>query len=340
MADSGISAKAKAVYGTFLKKSDYDTLIQRTSVSAVTAYLKTVPAFREIFADVNEAVIHRGELENILNEYIFRTYMRIRKFSPDRKKGILDFYIMKTQAEQIIKLITAIASGNQQSFFLSFPAYLMDYFSFDAAEAINVSGFKELARVLSAVKFYKPLVPYLEDEKPDINKCITVVNSCYLSWVFGVINHDFRGEKREQLKQFFLRKTDMDNVLLCFRLKKFFDEDEERIKELILPFHYRVKPADIDNALRSQYPTDALIKLMCDRCIPQNISVDDSFPELAAARSHYEFFRHRLALTCDETESLVALVVLLETQRTNLQKIIEGIRYGESPSEIEKLVII
>ena len=38
---------------------------------------------------------------------------------PDRKNGILDFYIKKCEAEQVIKLITAIASGNQQSFFLS-----------------------------------------------------------------------------------------------------------------------------------------------------------------------------------------------------------------------------
>jgi len=340
MADSGIVAKAKAIYGTFLKKSDYDTLIQRTSISAATAYLKNVPAFKETFAETDESTIHRGELENILNEHIFRTYVRVRKFSPDRKNGILDFYIKKCEAEQVIKLITAIASGNQQSFFLGFPVYFMDYMSFDADEASSVQTLRELARVLDNVKMYKPLVQFLEEENPDINRCITAVNSCYLSWIFGVINRDFRGRRREQLKQFFLRKTDMDNVLLCYRLKKFFDEDEERIRELMIPFHYRVKPADIDNALRSQYPTDALIKLMCDRCVPQSITIDDRFPELAATRSHYEFFRHRLALTCDETESVVSLIVLLETQRTNLQKIIEGIRYGEAPSEIEKLVII
>ena len=340
MADSGTAAKAKAIYGTFLKKSDYDTLIQRTSVSAVTAYLKNVSAFKETFGETDESSIHRGELENILNEYVFRTYMRVRKFSPDRKNGILDFYIKKCEAEQVIKLITAIASGNQQSFFLSFPVYLMDYMSFDAAEVSSVHTLKELAKLLANVRMYKPLVSFLEEENPDINRCITVVNSCYLGWIFGVINRDFRGRRREQLKQFFLRKTDMDNILLSYRLKKFFDEDEERIRELMIPFHYRVKPADIDNALRSQYPTDALIKLMCDRCVPQSISVDDRFPELAATRSHYDFFRHRLALTCDETEAVVSLIVLLETQRTNLQKVIEGIRYGEAPPEIEKLVII
>lgn len=147
MADSGIAAKAKAIYGTFLKKSDYDTLIHRTSVSTVTAYLKNVPAFKETFAETDESTIHRGVLEDILNEHIFRTYVRVRKFSPDRKNGILDFYIKKCEAEQVIKLITAIASGNQQSFFLGFPVYFMDYMSFDADEASSVQTLRELARV-------------------------------------------------------------------------------------------------------------------------------------------------------------------------------------------------
>ncbi len=339
MANSGIPAKAKAVYGTFLKKADYDSLIQRSSVSAVTAYLKSVPAYRETFSETDEMTIHRGQLENILSEYIFRTYIRLRKFGSGRKNGILDFYIKKNESEQLIKLITAVASGTQQSFFLDFPAYFMDYMSFDAGEASAVTNFRDLAKLIGHIKMYKPLIPYLEAETPDINKCITVVNGCYLSWIFSVVNRDFKGQKRERLKQFFLRKTDMDNILLCFRLKKFFDEDEERIKELIIPHHYRIKPSDIDTALRTQNPSDSLIKLMSDRCISAKISIDESFPELAAMRSHYEYFRHVLALTCDETEAMISLTVLLDTQRMNLQKIIEGIRYGESPSEIEKLVI-
>lgn len=340
MADGAITAKCKAVYGAFLKKSDYDNLIQRTSVSAVTAYLKAVPTYKEIFSETDEATIHRGQLEHILSEHIFRTYIRIRKFGAVKKNGILDFYVKKCEAEQLIKLITAIASDNRQSFFLGLPSYLMDYLSFDPVEALNSSNFRELAKILSGIRMYKPLIPYLESDDPDINKCIIIVNSCYLDWAFRAIDRDVKKSRRESLKQFFLRKTDMDNVLLCYRLKKFFDEDEERIKELMLPFHYRVKPSDIDDALKGQNPTDALIKLLSDRCVSGKASVDESFPELAAMRSHYEFFRHRLSLTCDEIEALFALVVLLETERMNLQKIIEGVRYSEQPSEIEKLVII
>lgn len=340
MTGSAIPAKAKAIYGAFLKKSDYDSLIQRSSVGAVTAYLKNTPRFKEAFVETDETNVHRGQVERILNERIFKGYIRLMKFSTRPKNGIQNFFIVKSEIEQVIKLIAAISTGTKQSFYLNFPAHLMDYISFDLEEAVRAENLKGLSKIFGNIKMYKPLIPYLEAEQPDVNKCITVLNSCYIGWAFSAINRDYKGRKKEQLKQFFLRKTDMDNILLCYRLKRFFDEDEERIKELILPFHYRVKAADIDTALKSQNSTDALIKLMADRCVSGRISIDENFPELAAARAHYNYFRHRLALTCDEIESLFSLIVLAETERMNLQKVIEGIRYGEAPSEIEQLVII
>ena len=66
----------------------------------------------------------------------------------------------------------------------------------------------------------------------------------------------------------------------------------------------------------------------------------EEFPELGIMKADYEFFRHKLFLTNDETEAIFSLLILADNERTNLQKIIEGIRYGENPSEIEKLIII
>lgn len=340
MGGSVVAAKAKAVFGTYLKKADYENLIQRGSISAVVAYLKTTPRYAPVFKDVDENTIHRGTVEELLSEHIFRRYIRLRRFASGNKNGILDFYVRKTEAEQVIKLISAVASGSQQSFYLSMPAHIMDYLSFKPEEAARCKDFKELAVIFEKNKLYKPLIPYLSVEKPDVNKCITVVNSCYLSWAFRAIDSEFRGKKRETLKQFLLKKTDMDNVLLCYRLKKFFDEDEQRIKELMLPCRYRVKPADIDTALKAQSPTAALIALMSEKCVHKSVNIDEDFPELGATQSDYRFFRHRLALTSDETEAIFSLLVIADNERTNLQKIIEGIRYGESPSEIEKLLVI
>lgn len=138
----------------------------------------------------------------------------------------------------------------------------------------------------------------------------------------------------------FLRRADCENVLICYRLRRFFDAEPERIRPLILPFRYRVKPREIDEALAAQNSSEALIRLLGERCIPRSAEIEADSPETGIMRANYEYFRHRLALTSNETEALYALMILLDTERTNLQKIIEGIRYSIPPQEIEQFVIV
>lgn len=340
MSNGAIVAKSKAVYGTFLKKEDYDNLMHRTSVGAIVSYLKGTQRYRTLLEGADPALTHRGQIESLLGRDIFETYMKIRKFSASKRGGVTDFYIRSIEAEQLAHAVIAVSAGNQQNFFISLPDYIMDWLSFDITEAARAANFADLLHALEGTIYYKPLQPYLESQEPDINKCLTAINACYLKWVFTHIDREFKGKKKSDLKRFFLRKADSDNVLLCYRLKKFFDADDEQIKSLMVPYHSRVKPEDIDEALKNQDATAALIELLFERCIPSGTDVNGDYPEIDIARANYRFFRQRLALTADETEAVYSLIVLMETERANLQKIIEGIRYGMLPQEIEGFVIV
>lgn len=339
MSNSAIIAKSRAVYGTFLKKDDYDNLIHRTSVSAIASYLKGAPRYKKLLEGADPALTHRGQIEALIGKEIFETYMRVRRYSTAKRGGITDFYTRSIEAEQLSHAIVAVATGNQQSFFLAIPDYIMDKLSFSAEAAAKSENFSDLLHVIDGTIYFKALKPYLEAAEPDINKCLNVINACYIKWAFTSIDNEFKGKKRGEIKRFFLKKADCDNVLRCYRLKKFFDEGDDRIKSLLVPYHSRVKPEDIDDALKSQDPTSALIQLLSEKCIPSVGQVNDDYPEIDIAREIYRCFKQRLALTTDETEAVYALIMLMETERENLLKIIEGIRYGMQPQEIEAFII-
>ncbi len=339
MSNSAIVAKSRAVYGTFLKKEDYDNLIHRISVGAVVSYLKGTTRYKELLDGADPALTHRGQIEALIGKEIFETYMKVRRFSALKRGGITDFYIRSIEAEQLSHAIVAIASKNQQGFFLSLPDYVMDKLSFSAEAAAKSESFSDLLRVLGGTIYYKPLKPYLEAAEPDINMCLNAVNACYIKWAFTSIDKEFKGKKCGDIKRFFLKQADCDNVLRCYRLKKFFDEGDERIRSLLIPYHSRVRPEDIDNALKSPDATTALIELLASKCVTGGGEVNGDYPEIDIARGSYRYFKQRLALTSDETEAVYSLVMLMETERANLQKIIEGIRYGMPPQEIESFII-
>lgn len=339
MPNGAVIAKSKAVYGTLLKKEDYENLMHRNSVHAVVSYLKGTPRYEAVFSDSDISLLRRSQIERILGKAVFESYRRIRKFSASRS-GIMDFYLKNQEAQQLTKAIVAVSTGKQERFYLAFPDYLIDQIGFQPETLARAKNGSELLSALSGTIFEKPLIPFLTAEKLDVNRCITAVHSAVLAWTFGELNRSCKGKQRERLKSFFLRRADCSNIMICYRLKRFFDTDPGRIKELILPYRYRVKVREIDEALGAQNPGEALMRLLSERCIPKNILIDPDRPETAIARGDYEFFRRRLALTSNEAEALYALIVLLETEQTNLQKIVEAIRYGMAPQEIEKYIII
>lgn len=338
MANSAAVAKAKAVYGTLFKKEDYENLVHRNSVSTAVSYLKGTPRYAAVFSGYDGAALHRGQIEQLLGKSVFESYCRIRRFSSS-SGAVMDFYLKEREAEQLSKAIAAVAAGTQERFYLAFPDYLMERVGFDPKAAAQAKNGKALLAALRGTVFEKPLTPLLSGEEIDLNRCVTAVHACLLSWTFTELNKSCRGKELERLKSFFLRRADSENLLSCYRLKRFFDEDSERIKTLILPYRYRVKPREIDDALSAQEPSEALLRLLTERCVSRNIAVEEDSPETGIARENYEYFRHRLALTSNEAEALYALMILLDTERTNLQKIIEGIRYSVPPQEIEKFII-
>lgn len=338
MANSAAVAKAKAVYGTLLKKEDYENLVHRNSVSTAVSYLKGTTRYGAVFSGYDGAALHREQIEQLLGKSVFETYLRIRRFSVSGG-AILDFYMKEREAEQLSKAIAAVATGTQRRFFLSLPDYLIDRIGFDARAAAQAKDGGALLAAIRGTVFEKPLAPFLNAERIDLNRCVIAVHTALLSWSFGALKKSCRGKELERFKSFLLRRADCENVLTCYRLKRFFDEGPERIKPLILPYRYRVKPREIDDALSAQDPSGALLRLLSERCVPRDAAPEPDSPETGIARGNYEYFRRRLALTANEAEALYALTILLDTERTNLQKIIEGIRYSMPPQEIEKFVI-
>lgn len=339
MSGGAAVAKAKAVYGTLLKKEDYENLVHRNSVGTAVSYLKGTPRYGAVFSGYDGAALHRGQIEQLLGKSVFESYRRIRRFSAP-SGGIMDFYLKEREAEQLSKAIAAVVTGTQDRFFLSFPDYLLDRVGFDPKAAAQAKDGRALLAAVGGTIFEKPLAPLLNAELPDLNRCVTAVHAGLLSWTFAALSESCRGKELERLKSFFLRRADCENVLICYRLRRFFDAEPERIRPLILPFRYRVKPREIDEALAAQNSSEALIRLLGERCIPRSAEIEADSPETGIMRANYEYFRHRLALTSNETEALYALMILLDTERTNLQKIIEGIRYSIPPQEIEQFVIV
>ena len=107
---------------------------------------------------------------------------------------------------------------------------------------------------------------------------------------------------------------------------------------MLIPYHRRLRVKDIQDALKMPDPVSALKELFVKvrAAAPEDLAI----PEVGVNIADYRYFRHRLAVSAGETESLYSLMMLLRAESVNLCRIIEGLRYGLPPEETEKYLII
>ena len=338
MPNNAVTAKARAVHGKLLTKDDYIVLIHKGTIPAAVAYLKTKPLYASVFADTDEAVIRRAQTEFLINKNVFDNYLRICRFSVDIKKGVSTFLIRQLEAEQLIKAVTAVQLGQQDGFITAFPEYISESLAFDPMELGRAKTLSDTAAAIKGTMYHRPLLPLLTAPEPDINRIVTTINVCYIKWAFEQINAYEKGSSRERIKDFFLRKVDTDNLLMCLRMKSAFGLDAARISELMIPYHKRLRQSMVDDALKSSEPVSALSALFVRTRLAAAGGSD--IPEVNIGLADFRYFRHRLAVSTNETESLYSLMMLFRAESTNLCRIMEGLRYGLPPEEIEKYLII
>ena len=341
MADA-IIAKAKAIYGKRLTSEDYSNLLHRNSVSGVVAYLKDTERYRKTFANVNETQIHRGQVEQLIAKNMFELYIKLCKFMAADKNSFCFYLIRELEIKQITTALIYIKAGSSDGYLREMPAYLMDYTCFDLMKLAKASTYTDVLEVLYDTPYYKVLKNILSTfrRQDDMNEAAVTLYAWYIRWAFKAIDRSFKGDKAQKLKEIFLRRSDLSNITVCYRKKSLFNEDSDRIKKSLYGVHYRLTPAMIDDILSQPDAADQLLNLLKKMYLKDRVEYDPENLEVTVRRYNYSFYKKQLGFTDNGVMALYSLMVLCETERANLQTIIEGARYERPPAETEKLLVI
>ena len=69
---SGLSTKVRAMQSKLIKEVQYQEIAQMPSVTAIVSYLKKQPGFQDLWADLDENSLHRGDIERLLTHTIYQ----------------------------------------------------------------------------------------------------------------------------------------------------------------------------------------------------------------------------------------------------------------------------
>ena len=120
---SAITAKVKSQYGKRLREKDYQAMVKCGSVGEVVQYLKTYTHFQSSLEKVSNDV-HRGNLENIMREKQFESFLRFCKYNGGNTP-VTRYGLRMIEIRELMKFITLLSINRPEEYLFSLPLFFI-----------------------------------------------------------------------------------------------------------------------------------------------------------------------------------------------------------------------
>lgn len=339
---NAVLAKARSMYAHALTPSDYEELLKRRSVSDVVSYLKSETSYGDIFDDLKEVNIHRGQLESLLNEEAFMRTSRLIHYAPKNDMKFYRLGIIRQEINLILTKVRLLDNNESANYEIDIPSYLVKYATFDLYGLLSINDYQALLAHLAKTPYYHVLVNYApkdEDDKVDTNMMELDFKHIYFKEYVDTIKTLFKGQKQKDLLTMLYTQIELQNISKIYRLKKFFNATPEQIKESLILEYSRIPRSTMEDLIQASDAEEFLHKLSES---PYKLYADDKefvYIEYYAQKIRYHLAKRFMRFSTDAALVYMTYVIVHSIEIDNLKHIIEGLRYGEAPDAIDQMLI-
>ncbi|HOQ74973.1 MAG TPA: V-type ATPase subunit [Thermoclostridium sp.] len=335
-----VSGKTRAMAGKLFKPRDYEEIMQKRSVREVAAYLKYNTGYSAVLADINEAEIHRGQLENILKLQYINDYKKLMRFSSGSQREFINLLYLKMVIENLKLLLRLFEAGNADPSILeeSLP-FLSRYDDLDIQKLALSRSLEEFIAGLRGTDYAEVMRPYASmDKGTRLFHLEMALDLYYLRKVLDMSTGLLNGDDKRTAMELNGIEIDIFNIFWIYRIRKSFSFDKELVYTYIIPSWYRIKRAEIDGLISAKN-TDEFRQVLGKTPYAGFFADDEPGAfERRYTEYLYEIHRKRFIQQPFSVACIISYLKLKEFELNNIISIIEGIRYSLPPEEIRKFI--
>lgn len=337
---SALSSKARASYGRLLTAEDYNMLIDMKNVNEIAGYLKKNTYYSEILSNVDEALIHRGQLENIIKTDIMKEYDKFLRFTSGNARKFLQSTYKKYETESLKIIFRRLETVGGVMSAEGYLLFLKNTSEVDFHKLIKSKDSLEFIENLKGTEYYDVLRPFTgTGVKINLFNLEMVLDLHYFKFLYKRMKKYLTGKDFMPLEESFGVKTDVLNMLWIYRCKKYYNMKKEIIRSYILPFNAGIRKETLNRLIEAEDIEEFLEIAGTTKYSSIFIRDIDGFFEVNFAdymyNIHMKLFRkYPLSVT-----AAVDYIHMKEYELSNIISIIEGIRYGLPAEKIRKFVV-
>lgn len=338
---NAILAKARSMYSHRLTEQNYEELLKRRSVNDLVSYLKSDTVYSDILNDLKESNVHRGQLEELLNKETFLRLDRLMRYASKKELKFYRLGVVEIEMELLLTKVRMLDSDAYTGYEMEIPDYLSKYASYPLYGLLSVNDYSSLLSLVRGTKYYEALLTYqpMDDKPIDSNMLELEFKRIYYKEYVDTVNKLFKGKKRKDLLTMINTSVELQNITKIYRLKKYFNAKPEQIRETLFLEYSRIPKSVMDDLIESKDASDLLKKLSSSS---YKLYVDDNefvYIEYYTEKIKYNLAKRYMRFSTDSALVFMTYKIVYQVEIDNLKHIIEGLRYGETASQIESMLI-
>ena len=344
--ENAITAKVHALYGRRLTRSQYEELCRKKNTSEIASYLKERTHLSELLTSVQPATVRSDQLENLLRKGRYNKYLDLVKYAAPKNREFYRSYVLGLlEIQLILQMIRLINIGRTDEFIVSFPGFAESDLRIGLEKFAKVKTYDDLLQALEGTEYHDPLLRYRSTDKqsPYVNYsgCEMALMDCYYANLKTIIHRRFKGEALRELDDIIAAKIALENMIIIYRLKKYYpDMPREQMESYLLHLWRKLPEKFLDAALSAKTPEEYLRIMENSRYAAMLGSEDIQSIGFGSQTIRSILSRRYMRRTQQPATAFVCHMFLSEMEIDNIVWIVEAVRYGMEPGDIMRLLVI
>ncbi len=333
-------AKTRALFSRRLTRSDYTTLSEQKDVGQVAAYLRGHPGYADVLAGIDETRIHRAELEFLLRQKHFSSLESLCRFEVSLGEAFVNYILLSGEITLLLDAMTRIQSAAGAAQSPNIPPYMRRHIRIDTDALAAASNFGELVEAARGSVFYGELKKLPAAGTQSLMEFEIALYRGFYSDIVELADKKIGGKAGALLRRIVVSEIDLMNLIRLIRLRVYFEADDEYIRRALLPFG-TMRARTVSRLLACKTEEEILsVAAKCGYEKPLRLLSGCALRDDLTQKFLFEMAMHNIRFSPYPPIVMVSYLRILSVEITNIIRIIEGIRYGIAPAEIQSMLVL
>ena len=323
-----INSKMKGMYAKRITKFDLEDVIKQNNFKNAILLLK---AKCDIFKNSNEDM-DRLEIESLLEKDQINDILKIKKLLNKKDKEIFEIFLLQYEIKCVKSIFRKLFSNDKTNDIIVQNVKMWTDALFNDIKGIEtVQDFYEFFKAIKRMKYNKILKKYQEQKNINVFEVENYIDKIYFEKLYDKVKDE------ENAKKIIGSEIDLLNVLWIFRVKKYYNFENEKVSQIIIKRYYKLKPNIIKKVIQTNSFEE--IKGIMKQTVYKSVFTEENNLEENIDKYLYKTNKKIFQNDVMSIAYIFAYINIIDYENNDIINTIEGIRYNMDKAEILKRLV-